>query len=415
MKKNINVLHLVSGDLSEGAARGAYWFHQGLIKNGIQSKVLTNSKNIQEYDYIETNNKNILDKLFKKIYSLLDALPSKFYLRRKKNIFSSGLVGIDITKHDLYEWADVINLHWVNDGFINIKYLKKINKPLVWTMRDMWPMTGGCHYALKCERFKNGCGKCVQLGSKNELDISSYIIKRKNKYIPKGTVLVGISNWISDQARTSFLYKNHNIKTISNGINLDNFEVIKKELAKKKLGLETQKKIILCGAKSVDNFYKGFSKFIEAIKHMDTKKYFLCFFGNLDESSIDGLGFEYKKFGFIQDKVILNNLYSSADVFVAPSLMEAFGKTITEAMASGTPTVCFDQTGPKDIVSHMVDGFLAKPFDSDDLAYGINWICSAKNYEQLCLNARNKVVEKFDSNVVSHQYIELYNDLIKNK
>ncbi len=228
MKKNINVLHLVSGDLSEGAARGAYWLHQGLIKNGIQSKVLTNSKNIQEYDYVETNNKNILDRLFKKIYSMLDALPSKFYLSRKKNIFSSGLVGIDITKHDLYEWADVINLHWVNDGFINIKYLKKINKPLVWTMRDMWPMTGGCHYALKCERFKNGCGKCVQLGSNNELDISSYIIKRKNKYIPKDTVLVGTSNWISDQARTSFLYKNHNIKTISNVINLDYFEVIKK-------------------------------------------------------------------------------------------------------------------------------------------------------------------------------------------
>ena len=100
-------------------------------------------------------------------------------------------------------------------------------------------------------------------------------------------------------------------------------------------------------------------------------------------------------------------------MFVAPSLMDAFGKTLAEAMACGTPVVCFDATGPKDIVDHKINGYLAKPFESEDLADGIEWVLNASNYDELCLNAREKVVREFDSEVVAKKYIKLYEEILK--
>ncbi len=128
----------------------------------------------------------------------------------------------------------------------------------------------------------------------------------------------------------------------------------------------------------------------------------MVFFGNLDSKIINNLGFEYKNFGFLYDLVSLNLVYNSADIFVAPSLMDAFGKTLAEAMSCKTPVVCFDATGPKDIVDHKVNGYKAKPFEPQDLANGIEWILNldSKDYNKLCDNAREKVLKEFDSRVV---------------
>ncbi|KOR28583.1 glucosyltransferase, partial [Achromatium sp. WMS1] len=104
---------------------------------------------------------------------------------------------------------------------------------------------------------------------------------------------------------------------------------------------------------------------------------------------------------------------SSADIFVAPSLIDAFGKTLAESMSCKTPVVCFDATGPKDIVTQKKDGYKAKPFDSDDIAKGIEWVLENKErYQKLCSAAREKVVTKFDSKQVAKQYIELYQSLV---
>jgi len=177
-------------------------------------------------------------------------------------------------------------------------------------------------------------------------------------------------------------------------------------------GIKTDKKIILAGAQSLKGFYKGFDKFIEAINLLDKDKYFLCFFGNLDKSVAESLEFEYKNFGFLHDTVSLRVLYSASDVFVAPSIMEAFGKTLAEAMACNTPVVCFDATGPKDIVDHKINGYKAIPFESRDLANGIEWILNNKNHNELCQNAREKVLREFDSVVVAKKYIKLYEEIM---
>lgn len=179
------------------------------------------------------------------------------------------------------------------------------------------------------------------------------------------------------------------------------------------LGLDTNKKIILCGSTSLNDPWKGFDKYLEALEKLDKEKYFLCFFGNLDKNVADSLGFEYKSFGYLNDNISLRLVYSCADVFVAPSLMDAFGKTLAEALACGTPVVCFDATGPKDIVDHKINGYKATPFESEDLADGIEWVLNHENYNKLCVDAREKVMKEFDSKVVAEKYIELYKEAMK--
>jgi glycosyltransferase involved in cell wall biosynthesis len=411
----MKILHIIAGELTGGAARGAYWLHQGLEELNIDSKILTNASS-------DLGDKNVIliainkkSKILNLIRKRLDNIIILFYPNRKKIIFSTGFWGYNFTKTKEYKEADIINLHWINGGFVNIKHLKKIKKPIVWTMRDMWPMTGGCHVAefLNCQRYKEGCNKCKQLNSNKKYDLSYFVWNRKKRFIPRQVILVGISNWLSLKAKESRLYKNHKIYTIHNNIKIEEFLPIKKEVAKKILKLNTRKKVILVGSTSTSDIWKGFHKFLNAIKFLDKNKYFLCFFGEFNKHYlIKELGYEYKSFDYLKDNISLRLLYSASDVFVAPSIQEAFGKTLTEAMSCETPVVCFDATGPKDIVSHKIDGYKAKPFSSEDLAKGIEWVLNYDNYEDLCKNARKKVVENFDSRVIAEQYKKLYEEIL---
>jgi len=410
----MKVLHIVAGDLTRGAARGAYWLHQALVELGIDSKIWTNSKVTFGDTRVISTLKTKKDKIFDLIRAQLDSNLQRFYPKRNKVIFSTGLFGLDFTTSQEYQQSDIIHLHWINQGFVNIKHLSKITKPIVWTLRDMWPLTGGCHVAaaLNCKNYKNGCGNCKQLNSSTKFDLSRYIFKRKQKYLPEHTKIVGISNWLSNEAKKSKLFKDFDVRTIFNNVNCKEFFPINKKTAREILGIKTDKKIILAGAQSLKDFYKGFDKFIDAIIKFDKNKYLLCFFGNLDKSVADSLGYEYKNFGFLYDTLSLRLVYSAANVFVAPSIMDAFGKTLAESMACGTPVVCFDATGPKDIVSHKVDGYKARPFDTSDLANGIEWVLNYPEYDRLCENAREKVVENFDSKIVAQKYIQLYEEIL---
>ena len=410
----MKVLHIVGGELSGGAARGAYWLHKGLLDIGIVSHIFTSS--IETYldksvTSIATNKKGKLIELLRRQadYSLC-----RIYPQSKNVIFSTGLFGYGFTKTREYQEADIIHLHWICGGFVNIKHLNKVDKPIVWTMRDMWPMTGGCHYSIECDRYQLGCGKCPQLGSQQSYDLSKFVFQRKKKYIPKKIKLIGISHWLSDCARNSSLFEGFDISTIHNNVSTKEFFPIRKLIARQILGLPDNQPIVLAGARKLDSFYKGFDAYLQALTCLESKP-LLLFFGQLDPEMIKPLGYDYMDLGFLYDTVSLRLAYSAADVFVAPSRMDAFGKTLAESMACGTPVVCFDATGPKDIVDHQKNGYKAQPFEPNDLASGIEWVLADhERWKKLSENARQKVKEEFDVQVVARQYIALYEELLEN-
>lgn len=291
-----------------------------------------------------------------------------------------------------------------------MRTLRKVTKPIVWTMRDMWPLTGGCHYAMDCRRYTLGCGQCPQLQSTRRRDLSRLIAWYKKRMIPRDIAVVGISDWLTDCARASRVFEGCAVQTIGNNIDTRTFFPVDRRQARKALGLDTDKRIVLLGAQNVTDFYKGFDLLVEALEKIDRHDLHLCSFGRTSAECLAKVGADHTSLGFLHDNISLRLAYSAADVFVAPSRMDAFGKTIAEAMACGTPVVCFDATGPRDIVEHKVSGYKARPFDPSDLTDGIRWVLDRppEDFATLCASARQRVEACFDSRGIATQYIEVY-------
>ena len=162
---------LSTSDMSGGAAKAAFRLHKGLQKNGISSRMMVQFKESDDHSVIgPVSNPS---KAMANLRVSIDLLPLLFYRKRKEPVFHlPWLPDFLIQKIADYR-PDVVHLHWICRGFMNIDTLARIKKPIVWTLHDMWPFTGGCHYCGDCEKYKNSCGACPQLGSKRESDLSS--------------------------------------------------------------------------------------------------------------------------------------------------------------------------------------------------------------------------------------------------
>ena len=409
----MKILHLVAGELNGGAARGAYWLHTALRELGVDSRILGNARNTQGYESVDSVARSAAGKLKLAISRRIGKAPIRLYRSRQNVDFNTGIGGVDVTQHPAYASADLVHLHWVN-GLLGIRTLRKIDKPVLWTLRDMWPMTGGCHQSLGCERYQDACGKCPQLGSHREHDLTRVVMRRKQKSLPRHLRVVGLSRWLSDRARESALLGKFPIDTIGNSIDTQAFTPLEKSLARRALGLDEGRKVLLVGAQNIASAYKGFDLFLESLEKLDQNAVQVLLFGKRTASIPKSLGIPSTNLGFLADLISLRLAYSAADAFVAPSRADAFGKTLVEAMACGTPVVCFDATGPRDIVEHQSNGYRAKPFSASDLASGIEWTLgrTPDDYQRLCDNARMHAERKFDSRVIAEQYVALYRDML---
>ncbi len=414
MIKSINVVHLVGGELSGGAARGAYWLHKGLLALGVESSILTNAKAPSSDIHVKSTANGRLAKAKLMVANQLELNTTSLYRGREGPIFSTGLFGGKVSDHPLVRAADIVNMHWIARGPIGLSDIKRIKAPVVWTMRDMWPFTGGCHYSLDCNGHSTGCGKCPQLYSKRTNDLSRILAWKKKQVLPINLVAIGISHWLSEQARSSSILGNTDIRTIHNCIDTDEFFPVEKKAARAALGIESKKNIVLVGSTSLQEFYKGLHLFIKAANLFSADDFIILSFGNSTGKWKQEVKQEVKELGFLSDTLSLRMAYSAADVFVAPSIMEAFGKTLVESMACGTPVVCFDATGPKDIVDHKINGYKAHPFDMADLAAGISFVLQQtdENKAILTSTARESAKIFFDKKVIAQQYLDLYKELL---
>ncbi len=413
----MKIVHVVGGKLTEGAARGAYWLHRGLVSQGVDSTVLVDSNdNLGMSDVVAIQSSARL-RLSGILRRHIDHLPLKYYKKSRGFTYSPSIFGYALHQDPLIQSADIVHLHWVNNGLLNVRHLLNINKPIVWTMRDMWPVTGGCHYALECNRYKTGCGACPQLGSSSSSDLSRFLFRRKQSVFNRVNLVgVGISEWVSQCARESPLWTGKRIETIDNTVDANEFMAVDKTIAKTILGVPAGKKIILVGALNLADPYKGLQYFTEALTHIvDKDNYHVLSFGKDISSALAATGIGYTAHGVLRDTLSLRLLYSAADVFVSPSKMEAFGKTIVESMCCGTPVVAFDATGPASLIRHKVDGYLATAFDALDLLQGILWVCHCDNYETVASAARTEASERFSPARTARQYIALYEGLMNEK
>jgi len=325
--------------------------------------------------------------------------------------------------HAWFKEADIIQLYNTHGGYFSHLALPGISKrkPIVWRLSDMWPMTGHCAYSYDCERFKIGCGLCPYLSEYPSLkrDTTALLWKVKNwVYKRLNIIIVAPSKWIADLARQSPLTSRFKICIIPNGLDIQIFKPVKKEIARKALDIDLDKKVVFFSAHSVKDHRKGGVLLKEALSKLAKKNIqnvILLVAGSESESYANEFDFPVKHVNFISNDTMMVNMYSASDLFVLPTLADNLPNGIIESMACGTPVVSFNVGGVPDIIKHMKTGYLARYKDSDDLAEGIKILLEDNNLRNSLSNQCRKLIEQeYSSDLQAERFKSLYEDLLKN-
>jgi glycosyltransferase involved in cell wall biosynthesis len=310
---------------------------------------------------------------------------------------------------------DLVNLHWTNFAFRSIESLAQFRQPIVWTLHDMWAFTGGCHYASECDRYQKSCRSCPQLGSDFDWDLSRWVWQRKAKtWKSLDLTIVTPSRWLADCARSSSLFSDVPIECIPYGIDLQIYQPIDRAIARSLLQLPQERLLILVGAYGgTADRRKGFQLLQPALERLANQwkeQADLVVFGSSAPEKPLDLGFRVHYLGALQDDISLALVYAAANLFVAPSTQDNLPNTVIEAMACGIPCVAFKIGGMPDLIEHQWNGYLATPFEIDDLAKGISWIleqsvCSDLNLGSRC---REMAIQRFAQDIQATRYIQLF-------
>lgn len=410
----MKVLHVNTSDANGGAARAAHRLHQALLNENIDSKMLVQKKTSDDHTVIAPTSK--FEKGINLFRPTLDNLPLKQYRHRSHSLFSPAWLPFSqIPKKIVQINPDIVHLHWIAGAMMSVKDLARIDKPIVWSLHDMWAFTGGEHIDEGQQHYLDRCGNSKVLKSYKDKDLSRKGWQRKRKVYTQiqDMSIVGLSDWMHQAAKSSSLLEDKNHIHLPNPIDTTAFAPFDKLDARHLFNLPIDKKLILFGAmNATSDPNKGFQHIFLALQASSLENTELVIFGSRQPTIPLSFKQPVHYLGQLHDDVSLRVLYNAADVMVVPSLQENLSNTIMESLACGTPVAAFDIGGNSDMIEHRNNGYLAQPFDTDDLAKGIEWVLNAPNYQQLCDNARDKVLTHFDSHLVAKQYIALYKEIL---
>jgi glycosyltransferase involved in cell wall biosynthesis len=415
----MNVLLVSTSDLEGGAARATNRLLQGLRQNHVPVQMLVQEKRGGDPAVVGLPATSGIHKASVGLRLTLDQLPLKRYPQREPGAFSPQWLP-DRTVALINQLnPDVVNLHWVNNGYIQIESLAALSKPIVWTLHDMWAFTGGCHYNQECDRYTQSCGNCPQLASSRQSDLSQRIWRRKHQAWKKlNLTIVTPSQWLADCARKSSLFKDCRVECIPNGIDTSVYRPIDRHLARDILKLPQDKYLLLSGSLGgIADKRKGFHLLQPALKELSQSAWGsqieLVVFGQSEPSNPPDLGLKTHYVGNFGDDYSLALLYSAADVFVAPSVQDNLPNTVMESLACGTICIAFGIGGLSDMIEHQYNGYLAKAFDVKDLVNGIIWLLADRERaKELSENARTKAIAEFSLNVLADHYHQLFTEVL---
>ena len=418
----MRVLIINTSEKNGGAAVAANRLMEALNNNGEKAKMLVRDKSTSNISVV-----GLKGRLWQRWHFLWErwCIFFRLYFSRE-HLFAVDIAnaGTDVTRLREFKEADVIHLHWVNQGMLSLRGIRRIlasGKPVVWTMHDIWPATGICHLTLGCTRFKTGgCRYCKYLpGGGSQSDLANKIWRRKKDMLQQHTMFfVACSRWLAGEAKASTLLKGQHIESIPNPIDTRVYRPTDRREARRQCSLPEDKRIILFVSQRATNPYKGMDYLSSACKkliadHPEMKdEVCVAVLGGHAEEVVDMLPFKAYPLGYVSDDREIVKVYNAADVFVLPSLSENLPNTIMEAMACGTPCVGFPTGGIPEMIDHLKNGYLTKEHSAKQLGEGIYTLLTTPAYESLSHEAVAKVNACYSESSVANQYGQLYAKLL---
>lgn len=412
----MKILHISLSDSIGGAARAAYRLHKAQLVSGYDSRMLVRRKCTD--DFTVFGPENGFSKISSYLRTPLGAKIDSLQHSKNVNLHSGNWLPSMFARIINATDADVVNLHWINGETLSIRDIAKINKPIVWTLHDMWPFCGSEHYSLDAhdDRWKHGYVKNNRSPHDTGPDIDRLVWNFKVsawKNLPFH--IISPSEWLANCARESYLFKKLPISNIPNALDTEVYRPLNPVFSRDVFNLPKNKKVILFGAMGGSKDpRKGYDLLQDALcllsKRVDPNSVICVVFGQNEPKDSPSMPFETRWLGHVSDDYTLALLYNAADIMVVPSRRDNFPQTATEALSCGTPVVAFDCSGLSNIIVHRVTGYLAMPFNPADLSDGILWLLSNKDISNsMSINARKEAVNRWSTDLVVRRYNDVYN------
>ena len=313
----------------------------------------------------------------------------------------------------------VIHLHWVNQGFLSLKDIRRIidsGKPIVWTMHDQWPFTGICHYSGECTKYQTECHHCpLLLHGGGTHDLSAKVFRRKQQMLRGAHIIfVACSRWLEGLARQSTLLVGQEVTSIPNTINANIFHPAEQVKVRLQCNLPIDKKLLLFGSLKATDPRKGIDYLMEACrilkeKHPDlATRIGIVVVGNRADQIRALFPFPVYAIDYVSDEKQMARLYNAVDAYVTPSLEDNLPNTIVEALSCGVPCVGFNVGGIPEMIDHRKNGYLAEARNAEDLAEGIRFILETASREELSAHAVHSALANYGETNVASKYIAVY-------
>ncbi len=403
----LNVVHIQFSSQSAGGA--ALRIQSALIKAGVNSHIISLQRDLPPADriiYLGKKQRFIAKLNFRIQTFLTKKNPAKFGLFSYSG-FSNG-----IAHNSLVKQADIIYIHWVQNGFLSLKDLKALamlNKPIIFFLHDMWGISGGCHYSFNCQNYISGCKNCQMFPDGGKAAEKIYQKKLKLYAEYNNLYFVAPSKWLYNCTKQSLLTKDKPVYYIPNLLDNSIFKPYSKTVARQILDINENETVIAFGAVSITSPYKGWLYLQQALMNLSKKvtpseKITILIFGSgYNKQIADLIPFKTKFMGYLSDEYATALVYNAADVFIAPSVAEAFGYVIFEALNCGTPVVGFNVGGIPDMIKHKQNGYLAKLADAEDIVKGV----------QYCLenNLKGFVPDELNTENTLNKHLELFSQI----
>lgn len=418
----LKILHLSSYQDSGGASVAAMRLHAGLSKAGVNSIFVT----LTPDSFRPGATQITLNTGLRKIGFRVRLFGEKILLKLGR-IPNLGHVSLNwATPMDVVAFRnllksfspDVVHIHWIGHNFLPLEILSQIKRPLVWTFHDMWPFLSVDH--VDSETPSQGSFKEYLTKKRGLINIDRWMYNRKDRIYRtiEGTTAICPSQWMLDRSSKSPLVKGFNKIVVPNMVTTNDFFPIEKGLARDALGIQKDSRVFLFGAFGpfieTNKGFGDFAKVIESYKAKNPSQpiVILTFGSSIGYKTIQGI--THKHFDWIKSTEFLRLVYSAADIMVVASVIESFCLVAAEAMACGTPVVCYDTSGLKDVVDHRVNGYRAQPADVDDLYTGVCWALEdSSRFQELRKNGIDKVKSHFDEPVVVAQHTAAYQNALR--